>query len=132
VVIITKVEKKKQNKQELDENYIYLEKIYTDNLRDMLKRCYQCARCSGVCQLSKVQKFTPSRIIQMILEGFEDKIVESGVLWDCLQCNACLQNCPEDINFADLVRIAKFKMRKNYKQNPDDYVAHKGVYTTIS
>ena len=132
MVIITEIEKKTQGIKELDENYVYLDKIYTDNLRDMLKRCYQCARCSGVCQLSKVQKFTPSRIIQMILEGFEDKIIESGVLWDCLQCNACLQNCPEDINFADIVRIAKFKMRKYNNQNPDDYVAHKGVYTTIS
>ncbi len=131
VVIITEIEKKEQNKQELDENYVYLEKIYTDKLRNMLLRCYQCARCSGICQLSFVQKFVPSRIIQMILEGFEDKVVESGVLWDCLQCNACLQNCPEDINFADLVRIAKFKMRKNNNQNPDDYVAHKGIYTII-
>ena len=68
----------------------------------------------------------------MILEGFEDKIIESGVLWDCLTCNACLQNCPEGINFADIVRMAKYKMRKSHNQNPDDYVAHKGVYTTIS
>ncbi len=98
----------------------------------MLKRCYQCARCSGVCQLSKVQKFTPSRIIEMILEGFEDKIIQSGILWDCLTCNACLQNCPEDINFADIVRIAKYKMRNSEKQNPDNYLAHKGIYTTIS
>ena len=68
----------------------------------------------------------------MILEGFEDKIIESGVLWDCLTCNACLQNCPEDINFADLVRMVKYKMRNLADQNPEDYVAHKGVYTTIS
>ncbi|MFW9827385.1 MAG: (Fe-S)-binding protein [Candidatus Thorarchaeota archaeon] len=98
----------------------------------MLKRCYQCARCSGVCQLSKVQAFTPSRIIQMILEGFEDKVIESGILWDCLTCNACLQNCPEGINFADIVRMAKYKMREKYKQNPDNSIAHKGIYTTIS
>jgi len=68
----------------------------------------------------------------MILEGFEDKIMENGVLWDCLTCNSCLQNCPENVNFADLVRIAKYKMRKFDNQNPDDFVAHKGIYTTIS
>ncbi|MFX1600204.1 MAG: (Fe-S)-binding protein [Promethearchaeota archaeon] len=110
----------------------YLEKVYEPNIRKLLYRCYQCVRCSGVCQLSKVQTFEPSRIIQMILEGFEEKVIESGVLWDCLTCNACLQNCPEGINFADIVRMAKYKMRKLYNQNPDDYVAHKGVYTTIS
>jgi Fe-S oxidoreductase len=125
--------KKGEDLEELSNNIdSYLEKVYEPNIRKLLYRCYQCVRCSGVCQLSKVQTFEPSRIIQMILEGFEDKIIESEVLWDCLTCNACLQNCPEGINFADIVRMAKYKMRKSYNQKPDEYIAHKGVYTTIS
>ncbi|MFW9819951.1 MAG: (Fe-S)-binding protein [Candidatus Thorarchaeota archaeon] len=130
--MITETEKMKSSGKKVDENRSYIEKIYNQNLRDMLKRCYQCARCSGICQLSKVQTFTPSRIIEMILEGFENKVIESGILWDCLTCNACLQNCPEGINFADIVRMARYKMRESYGQNPDDLIAHKGVYTTIS
>ncbi|MFX1298504.1 MAG: (Fe-S)-binding protein [Promethearchaeota archaeon] len=125
--------KKPDDLEELSEDLTsYIEKVYEPNIRKLLYKCYQCVRCSGVCQLSKVQTFEPSRIIQMILEGFEDKIIESGVLWDCLTCNACLQNCPEGINFADIVRMAKYKMRTSHNQNPDDYVAHKGIYTTIS
>ena len=85
-----------------------------------------------MCQLSKVQKYTPSKIIQLILEGFEDKVIESGVLWDCLTCNQCLKDCPEEINFADIVRMAKWKMRHNANQSPDELIAHKGMYTTIS
>ncbi|MFX0035810.1 MAG: (Fe-S)-binding protein [Candidatus Hermodarchaeota archaeon] len=130
--IITEINGKDKLQPKIDETDIYLEKIYEEKLRDMLKRCYQCGRCSGVCQLSKVQKFTPSRIIQMILEGFEDKIIESGVLWDCLSCNTCLQYCPEEINFADIVRVARYKMRNLANQSPDEYIAHKGIYTTIS
>ncbi len=129
---ITEIKKDDQLDQNLEDDGILFEKVYTEKLRDMLKRCYQCARCSGVCQLSKVQKFTPSKIIQMILEGFEEKVLKSGVLWDCLTCNACLQNCPEDIDFADLVRIAKYKMQKLANQNPEELIAHKGIYTTIS
>jgi len=132
VKIITETTKTDDSKELKDDIDSYLEKIYEPDIRKLLYRCYQCVRCSGVCQLSKVQTFEPSRIIQMILEGFEDKIIESGVLWDCLTCNTCLQNCPEGINFADIVRMAKYKMRESYDQNPDDYVAHKGVYTTIS
>lgn len=104
----------------------------TLSLRSLLKKCYQCARCSGVCQLSKVQKFTPSRIIQRILEGFEDQVLQSGVLWDCLMCNSCLQKCPEDINFADIVRVARHKMVQAYEFDPDNYTAHKGIYLSIS
>jgi Fe-S oxidoreductase len=114
------------------DTFDYLDKIYEPNLRTLLKRCYQCGRCSGVCQLSKVQKYTPSKIIQLILEGFEDKVIESGALWDCLTCNQCLKDCPEEINFADIVRMAKWKMRHKANQNPDELIAHKGMYTTIS
>jgi Fe-S oxidoreductase len=88
--------------------------------------------CSGVCQLSKVQKYPPSKIIQLILEGFEQKVLESGVLWECLTCNQCLKDCPEKINFADIVRMARYKMRKSTNKNPDGLIAHKGIYTTIS
>jgi len=108
------------------------ESKYMQELKNLLKKCYQCGRCSGVCQLSKVQKYPPSKIIQLILEGFEDKVLDSGILWECLTCNSCLQNCPMDINFADIVRIARYLMRKRTKKDPDDIIAHKGIYTSIS
>jgi len=85
-----------------------------------------------VCQVSKVQKYTPSRIIQLILEGFEDKILKSGVLWDCLTCNSCLQTCPKDINFADIVRNARYKMQLEGFHNLDRCIAHKGIFPTIA
>ncbi len=129
---ITEVEKQDKSEKKIEDTDYYLKKIYEEELRIIVKRCISCGRCSGVCQLSKVQKYTPSRIIEMILEGFEDKVIESGVLWDCLTCNTCMTYCPEDISFADLVRVAKYKMRKLRIQNVDDYIAHKGMYTTIS
>jgi len=132
VNIITEIKKYSKSEQNDNDFNFYLKKIYEPNLRNLLKKCYQCARCSGVCQLSTVQKYAPSRIIQLILEGFENKVIESGVLWDCLTCNSCLQNCPEDINFADIVRMARYKMVNTANQNPEELIAHKGVYTTIS
>jgi heterodisulfide reductase subunit D len=84
-----------------------------------------------VCQLSKVQKYTPSKIIQLILEGFEEKVLDSGDLWDCLTCNQCLKDCPEDINFAEIVRTARYLMRHR-DQSANEYLAHKGIYTTLS
>ena len=129
---ITETEKLKKENARKTESNLYLGKIYEPDLVNLLKRCYQCARCSGVCQTSKVQKFTPSRIIQMILEGFEDEIINNQVLWDCLMCNSCLQHCPKDINFADIVRNARYKMRLNDIQNPDRSIAHKGIYPLMS
>jgi len=125
---ITETNKKIKDQEEIS----LAESIFETNLRTLLKACYQCGRCSGVCQLSKVQKYPPSRIIQLILEGFEDKVFNDEILWDCLTCNACLQNCPQEINFAEIVKIARYKMRKEVKQNPEKYIAHKGIYTSIS
>ncbi len=129
---ITETERNKKIKQNTNDTDYFLRKIYEPDLRNLLKKCYQCARCSGVCQISKVQKFTPSRIIQMILEGFEDDVIKSGLLWDCLMCNSCLQMCPKDINFADIVRIARYKMRMKDIQNVDRSIAHKGIYPMMS
>ncbi len=129
---ITETKKKYKPEQKENNSSVYFDKLYEPNLKDLLKSCYQCGRCSGVCQLSKVQKYPPSRIIQLILEGFEDKVLDSKVLWDCLTCNSCLQSCPVDINFADIARLAKYKMRVSYNHNSDEFTAHKGVYTSIS
>ncbi|MHA1471866.1 MAG: (Fe-S)-binding protein [Promethearchaeota archaeon] len=73
-----------------------------------------------------------SKIIQLFIEGFEEKVLESETFWDCLTCNQCLKDCPENINFAELVRMARYKMRQSAKKNVDDLIAHKGVYTTIT
>jgi len=124
---ITEIIKKTKSNKEIVEK-----ETFNTDLKKLIKRCYQCGRCSGVCQLSKVQKFAPSRIIQLILEGFENKVLESGILWDCLTCNQCLKDCPQNINFADIVRIARYKMRKKLTQNLDEHIAHKAIYTTIS
>ena len=125
--------KKEQNIKVKSLNIVDLvDRLNSPNVKNLLKKCYQCARCSGVCQLSKVQKFTPSRIIQKILEGFESEVLKSGILWDCLMCNSCLQNCPEDINFADIVRIAKNIMIQQHHHDADNYTSHKGIYLSIS
>lgn len=129
---ITEIEKENKLKPSVDDINEYLKKIFEPDLRNLLKRCYQCGRCSGVCQISKVQKFTPSRIIQMILEGFEDKIIETGELWDCLTCNSCLQYCPKEINFADIVRNIRYKMQLEGIHNLDRSIAHKGIYPLMS
>jgi len=132
VSYITESKIEKDMDREIDEFNSYLQKVYEPNLRNLLKKCYNCARCSGACQISKVQIFTPSRIIEMILEGFEEEIINSGVLWDCLMCNNCLQVCPKDINFADIVRIARYKMRMKDIQNLDRTIAHKGMYPLMA
>ena len=130
--VITESKKQEKIERDKDDLQFYIKKIYEPNLRKLLRRCDTCARCTGVCQVSKVQKFTPSRIIQMILEGFEDRVIESGVLWDCLMCNSCLQSCPKGINFVDIVRIARYKMRMKETQNLDRIIAHKGIYPMMS
>ena len=73
--LITEIGKNNNSKQKLDKANLYLDKIYEPDLRKLLNKCYQCVRCSGVCQLSKVQSFVPSIIIQKILEGFEGKVI---------------------------------------------------------
>ncbi|HME56215.1 MAG TPA: (Fe-S)-binding protein [Candidatus Lokiarchaeia archaeon] len=129
---ITEIEKDQQPDQQEDGESKLIARIYDPDLGNFLKKCYQCARCSGICQYSKVQRYPPSRIIQLVLEGLENKVFESGILWNCLACNSCHQNCPVSINFAEFDRMAKYKMKTLGKRIPEENIAHKGIYTTIA
>ena len=105
------------------------EYISRGKLRDLLSSCYQCVGCSSICQMGRVQDYTPSKIIQLIIEGFEEQVISSGIFWDCLTCNSCLQLCPYNINFSEIVRDARKEM---IERGIEPNIAHKGFYTLIS
>jgi len=67
-----------------------------------------------------------------VIEGLENKVFDSGILWSCLACNSCHQSCPVSINFADFDRMAKYKMKTLGKRIPEENISHKGIYPTIA
>ena len=76
---------------------------------ETLTRCFACGICTGCCPVSEVDnRFRPSSIIQMILLGQKDDLLNSPVIWYCWQCYSCSFHCPQGVKFANIIRVLRY------------------------
>jgi heterodisulfide reductase subunit C len=71
-----------------------------------LSRCFSCGACSGICPVSQaIPEFDPRKIIHMIRMGLKDKLLSSNLLWYCSSCRSCVFVCPQDVQFAEIMKV---------------------------
>lgn len=88
-------------------------------------QCYQCGVCSSSCPKARVLPgFLPRRIVFQMINGFEDRQLDSGLGWECLTCGKCQVNCPQGIDIVGLVRDMRAKMNG---RGVEGVVAHDSI-----
>lgn len=70
---------------------------------DDLKRCYQCATCSTVCELSPEDSPFPRKELLYANWGLKDRLMADPDIWLCYQCNDCSVRCPRDVKPGDVI-----------------------------
>jgi len=70
--------------------------------------CYQCGSCSSSCPIfqENPQKFNPRKILQMAALGLRE-LIEGDMIWRCTTCYECVEQCPQNINFVDLIVVLR-------------------------
>jgi len=63
-----------------------------------LKKCYQCATCSAVCELSTDGASFPRQQVLAVQWGNRDKVLEDPAPWLCFYCGDCSTRCPRQAN----------------------------------
>ncbi len=88
-------------------------------------QCYQCGICSSACPKSRVLPgFLPRRMVFQMVNGFEQRQLDSGLAWECLTCGKCQVHCPQRIDIVGLVREMRTKMKE---RGVDGIVAHESI-----
>jgi heterodisulfide reductase subunit C/nitrate reductase gamma subunit len=72
--------------------------------------CFTCTICTSVCPVVLCYKnppealgLTPHQIIHATALGLPDPIFRSKMLWYCLGCYQCQENCPQGVRVADVL-----------------------------
>lgn len=85
--------------------------------------CFTCMTCSNACPVvvhyeKPMEKLglLPHQIMQSLKYGLQDNVLGARMVWDCLGCYHCQENCPQEIKVTDILfelkSIAFQKMKK--------------------
>ena len=93
-------------------DYEFRKKVMDAHIKDSLKYCYQCNRCTEVCPVSKVTegRYNPRSNILNSLLGLSANILDiedTFAIWGCTVCDTCDEICPQKIELTEIFSVLK-------------------------
>jgi len=75
---------------------------------EKLSLCFQWGTCTAGCPISRFNDFyNPRRIARMIQLGLKDRLLSNNALWLCTTCYTCIDNCPQGVEMAYIIRALR-------------------------
>ena len=75
---------------------------------EYIQRCIQCGMCTASCMVANMtEKYRPRKLVQQILLGMREEVLESDLPWLCMACRQCEERCQEDVSLADIFHAVR-------------------------
>jgi heterodisulfide reductase subunit C len=72
--------------------------------------CFSCQSCTTVCPVvenyespEQVLGLLPHQIMCSLGLGLTEMAAGAGMIWDCLTCYKCQENCPQQVQVCDIL-----------------------------
>lgn len=69
-----------------------------------LRECIQCAKCASICPMALAGfPFFNKKVVQAVLSGAREMLLDDSSVWACQSCNRCSEICPRQVNPFEIV-----------------------------
>ena len=84
---------------------------------ESVKKCMQCATCTGMCPMVQDMELTPRKVMHLAQFSLMEKLQDINTYWKCASCHACSVKCPRGIDIAKVMEALRqqiLRKSKNY------------------
>ena len=72
-----------------------------------VSKCMRCGKCSATCPAYDEMEYHPHQFVNMVESGDIQPLLNSGSLYKCLSCFACIDRCPRGVQPAKVVEAVR-------------------------
>ena len=74
---------------------------------ELIEKCVACGECTGTCAIASGSQYNPRRVMQKILVGARERVLESEQPWLCKTCHLCDDTCQYGVKLADVFKVVR-------------------------
>ncbi|MBU0462192.1 MAG: 4Fe-4S dicluster domain-containing protein [Proteobacteria bacterium] len=123
----TQIEKGSQSSKEPAIVIRSKQNIKSEHLKNSIRansfsQCYKCTTCTNSCPIVGISEnynaigMAPHQIMHALSLGLTDMVMNTSMIWDCLTCYQCQENCPQGVQITDIFyEIKNMVYEKEYR-----------------